>query len=66
MPRVNTLEMRESAKFCPDCGEELCTICGEHWADCEHPSEMQEDEYAYFKRNGKLFARRKNINNEQN
>jgi hypothetical protein len=54
---VNTLDMRDTAEICDCCGEELCTICGEHWGDCEHPSEMMEDDYEYHTIDGILYAK---------
>lgn len=54
--KVNTLEMRDDAELCEDCGEELCSICGKHWHECEHPSEMMEDVYDYKEINGVLYA----------
>jgi hypothetical protein len=55
--QVNTLTMREKAEECSECGEEICTICGEHWGECGHPSEMMLDEYEYVLIDDKLYAR---------
>jgi hypothetical protein len=32
---------------CPDCGEPVCPVCVEHYADCECPGPTQDDMYEY-------------------
>lgn len=45
---------------CPDCGEPICPQCGGHYADCDCPGPMQDDEFDYrTDENGDLIARPK-------
>lgn len=46
---------------CLLCGEPLCGVCGEHYADCECPGPHQDDlyEYEYETSGGVLYARRR-------
>ena len=44
---------------CDMCEEPVCPKCAVHYAECECPGPMQEDEYQYKEIDGELFARRK-------
>ena len=50
---------------CDMCGEPICWICEEHYADCDCPGPMQEDEYRYEEFStpdgNLLFAQRRRI-----
>lgn len=42
---------------CPCCEEPYCEECDMHYAECQHPGPMQEDEYQYVDIYGQMFAK---------
>lgn len=42
---------------CASCGEPVCPVCVEHYADCACPGPHQDDEYEYREVDGQLQAR---------
>lgn len=43
---------------CRDCGEPVCPVCDDHYAECECPGPTQDGEMEYMTdSNGVLFAR---------
>ena len=42
---------------CDMCGEPICPICDEHYADCLCPGPHQDDEFKYREIDGRLYAR---------
>jgi hypothetical protein len=44
---------------CECCGEPFCPECNDHYADCECPGPMQNDEYDYVEIEGVLWAKAK-------
>lgn len=47
-------------KLCELCGEPVCEVCQEHYADCSCPGPTQDDEYEYREMDGILYARELN------
>jgi hypothetical protein len=43
-------------KECEDCGELVCPVCTEHYADCDCPGPTMDD-HEYREKNGVLEAR---------
>lgn len=49
----------DDCKPCPSCGEPVCHVCDDHYADCSCPGPTQDDAYEYREAAGGLVARRK-------
>lgn len=43
--------------ICENCGELVCPVCDDHYADCDCPGPMQDDLYDYTEVDGVLYAR---------
>lgn len=43
--------------WCPCCGELVCPVRDDHYADCDCPGPMQDDLYDYTEVDGVLYAR---------
>jgi hypothetical protein len=41
---------------CDMCGDPVCPICEDHYADCDCPGPHQDDEYNYQEIKGVLYA----------
>lgn len=50
---------------CEMCGEPVCLVCQDHYADCECPGPHQDDEYEYHILNGVLYAKRLDSYNQE-
>lgn len=47
--------MAADCEPCPECGEPVCPVCADHYADCECPGPTQDEvEYEVF--DGVLYA----------
>lgn len=44
---------------CHCCGEAYCSMCDDHYVDCECPGPHQDDLYEYREYFGALYAREK-------
>jgi hypothetical protein len=43
---------------CEMCGDPICPVCVEHYAECECPGPHQEDEYEYKLMGDIMYARK--------
>jgi len=42
---------------CPACGEPVCPVCEDHYAECQCPGPTQDDLFEYEEQDGVLMAR---------
>lgn len=51
------VQFAEMLQPCPICEELKCSICDEHWWECDHPGPHQEEDFEYIDReDGTLWA----------